>query len=114
MCGYTEYTANNYIETRCDLRAKIVAIDAIIAANEDLMLKQALSDSGGTAMYELDDGQIRIKVGYRSLKELTAAMDALEVVKQRYINRLNGRTTKLRGLSTLRGGYGYYGGCGGC
>ena len=111
MCGYTEYTINNYVESKCDLRAKIAAIDAIITANQSLMLQTALSQAGGTAMYELDDGQVRIKVAYRSLDELVKTMESLEKVKNNYINQLNGRTTKLRGLTTLRGGYGY-GGCG--
>ncbi len=100
-----------YIQSRTDLRAKIIAIDAIIQANEDLVLQQVLSQAGGTAMYELDDGQVRIKVGYRSIAELTKTMNDLEAIKQRYVNRLDGRRVVLRDASTFRGGYGF-GGCG--
>ena len=110
MANFIEYDCLSYIESRCDLRAKIIAIDNIIAANESLMLQQVLSQAGGTAMYELDDGQVRIKVNYRSQAELLATMNGLEAIKQRYINRLNGRTTVLRDRRTFRG-FGW-GGCG--
>lgn len=112
MANYIEYDCFAYIQSRTDLKAKIIAIDAIIQANEDLMLQQVLSQAGGTAMYELDDGQVRIKVGYRSMDELSKTMTGLETIKQRYINQLNGRSTTLRDKSTLRGPWGWgFGGC---
>ncbi len=100
-----------YIQSRVDLKAKIIAIDAIIQTTEDLILQQVLSQAGGTAMYELDDGQVRIKVNYRSIAELTKTMTDLETVKQRYLNRLNGRRMVLRDASTFRGWGGFGCGC---
>ena len=112
MANYIEYDCLAYIESRVDLKAKIIAIDNIINATETLLLQQTLSAAGGTAMYELDDGQVRIKVNYRSIDELSKTMTGLEVIKQRYINRLNGRSVTLRDKSTFRGPWGYgWGGC---
>lgn len=110
MANYIEYDCFAYIESRSGLQERIIAIDNIILANEDLMLKQVLTQSGGTAMYELDDGQIRIKVNYRSMEDLIKTMNGLEAIKQRYIRRLNGSAVVLRDKRTIRGGW-WGGGC---
>jgi hypothetical protein len=112
MCGFTEYTPNEYIASKCSLREKIAAIDVIIMNNIALIGNAVSGSTAGTAMYELDDGQVRIKVSYDTTNSIIAANTALEKMQQMYINRLNGRTTVLRSKSTLRGGYGYGGYCG--
>jgi len=110
MCCFTEYNSIYlYIDSQTDLYNKIVAINAIIAANENAMLAAATGGAGVYQMYEMDDGQIRIKTGYRSLKELIESSNALEVIKQRYVNQLNGPTVQLRGRATFRGRR--WGGC---
>ena len=100
-----------YIASRTSLQAKIAAIDVIIENNIMLMGSQTLAQAGGTNMYELDDGQVRIKVIYRSVNDILATNAGLEKMQQMYINRLNGRRVVLRDASTFRGGWGY-GGCG--
>lgn len=89
------YTISQYIECRTTLEAKIVAIDALIAAME-----LSLLDAVGSAAYDeyqMDDGQMKVRTKYRSVKDVQAGLLALEQIKQRYINGLNGRTTVFRG-----------------
>lgn len=98
-----------YVASRTSLQAKIAAIDIIIDNNILLMGAQTLAVAGGTNMYELDDGQVRIKVIYRSVNDILAINKGLEAMQQMYINRLNGRRVVLRDASTFRWGWG---GCG--
>lgn len=107
MADYIEYgNCFAYLNSLTDLQAKIAAIDIIINNNIALIGAQTLAQAGSTNMYELDDGQVRIKVIYRSVKEIIEINTALETMKQLYINRLNGRTVQLRDKSTYRG-WGY-------
>ncbi len=110
MANYIEYDCFAYIASRTGLQARIAAIDIIIDNNIILMGQQTTSKAGGTGMYELDDGQIRIKVTYRSVKEILAINTGLEQMQQMYIRRLNGSLTVLRDKRTFRGGF-YGGGC---
>lgn len=100
-----------YLASRSGLQAKIAAIELIIENNISLIGTQIIGQSGSTNMYELDDGQVRIKVSYTSTKEIVDTNTALEKMQQMYVNRLNGRRVVLRDASTFKGGYGY-GGCG--
>lgn len=90
MVTYT--SAYDYIESCTDLDAKIAGIDAIIAALEGTMLKVA---TGNISEYMLNDGQTIIKTSYSNINQLTQAMDAMEAIRQRYINRKTGRITRL-------------------
>ena len=110
MCCIEYNSIYLYIDSQTTLYNKIVAIDAIIAANENAMLAAATGGAGTYQMYEMDDGQIRIKTGYRSLKELAEASTALETIRERYLNKLNGSTVVLRGRATFRSGR-RWGGC---
>ena len=109
MANYIEYDCFAYIASRTSLADRIAAIDVIIDNNILLMGQQTLGQAGGTNMYELDDGQVRIKVIYRSVNEILSINTALERMQQMYIARLNGRATVLRDKRTFRG-YGW-GGC---
>lgn len=82
-----------YIESRKTLRAKIAAINAIIAALE----AQALTAAGGEAIQEywLDDGQTKIKTVRRTSQQIAQSILAYEQIKQRYVNSLNGRVFRL-------------------
>lgn len=59
------------------------------------MADTAAGIGGNVSMYELDDGQVRIKTGYRSVEDVTKGITALETMRQMYLNRLNGRATVL-------------------
>ncbi len=99
-----ECSISDYIECRADLKAKIIAIDALIDAMELKML-----DVVGTSdldEYSMDDGQMKVRTKYRSTSDVLAGIDGLEKLKQRYVNRLNGRVMHFRG-----GNYRYPRGC---
>lgn len=109
MANYIEYDCFAYIASIASLQAKIAAIDIIIDNNIILMGQQTTAQAGGTNMYELDDGQIRIKVIYKSVSEILTINTGLERMQQMYIRRLNGSAVTLRDKRTFRGGF--YGGC---
>ena len=52
---------------------------------------------GGTASYVMDDGQMKVTTIYRSVDDVIKGVEALQKLKQTYINRYNGHTTVLRG-----------------
>jgi hypothetical protein len=86
---------SQYVEKECTLRGKIKAIDNLIYAFELKLLDTV--GSSNYSEYQLDDGQMKVRTTYRSPKDVTAAITELEKLKQRYVNRLNGRVTVLRG-----------------
>lgn len=86
---------SQYIENECTLKGKIKAIDNLIDAFELKLLDTV--GSANYSEYQLDDGQMKVKTTYRSPKDVMAAITELEKLKQRYVNRLNGRVTVLRG-----------------
>ena len=86
-------SASIYIDSRTTLRAKITAIDAIIAALEVSALKAAEGES--IEEYWLDDGQTKIKTIRRTSQEIAKSIFAFEQIKQRYVNSLNGRVFRL-------------------
>jgi len=89
------YTMSEYIDCRKTLYDKIIAINALIDAME-LTLLESVSQSGYIEM-SMDDGQMKTKAVYRSMQDLQNGILALEQLKQRYVNRYNGRCTTLRG-----------------
>jgi hypothetical protein len=88
-------TISQYIECKSTLYDKIVAINNIILAME-LKLAESVIQSGYVEM-NIDDGQMKTKAVYRSMQDLAAGLQGLEVLKQRYVNRYNGRVTRLVG-----------------
>lgn len=88
-------TIVQYMESKTTLIAKIQAYDSLITAMEATIL--AATTSGHLAEYEMDDGQMKVRARYRSLSEMNRALVGLEQIRQRYINRFNGRVTVLRG-----------------
>lgn len=105
MADFIEINCFAYLDTVTDLQAKIAAINIIINNNISLIGQQVLGQAGGTAMYEMDDGQIRIRVNYRSVQELINMNTGLEKMISMYTARLNGRGTVLRDKSTFRVGW---------
>lgn len=88
------YTISQYVESKCTLDAKISAINELISAMELKLL-----DATGTAdleEYHMDDGQMKVRTRYRNVQDVEGGINALEKLKQRYVNRRNGRTFVLR------------------
>jgi len=86
---------SQYIESAQSLKDKITAIDNLISAMELKLLDTV--GSANYAEYQLDDGQMKVKTAYRSPKDVTDGILGLEQLRQRYINRLNGRVKVFRG-----------------
>lgn len=87
-------TIPQYITSQTTLRGKILAYDTIIAGLEQTMLLAV--SSGDIKQYELDDGMMKVRQEFRSLDDITNAMQGFEKIRQMYINRYNGRTITLR------------------
>lgn len=92
----TEYiTITQYIESKTKLSERIAAYDLIIQGMETSILEATVS--GHLVQYELDDGFMKCRTQFRSVADMTKALAGLEALRQRYINRYNGRATVLRG-----------------
>lgn len=92
--SFTFESEKLFIDSATDMEAKIVKIDAIIAALLDLSLSAVGKQD--IAEYWLDDGQTKIKTQFRGMSAILKAIDDYEGLRQRYFNRLNGRTMQLR------------------
>ncbi len=93
-----EYTTiTQYLESKTTLQAKIAAYDKLIEGMENALAEGIVS--GHILQTEVDDGFMKVRLNYRSVGDMTKALSGLEMLRQRYINRLNGRCTVLRGGS---------------
>lgn len=86
-------SASLYIEQATTLRGKITAIENIINGLLSTAATAAANDH--ITEYSLDDGQTKIRAVYRSVREIEASIQSFERLKQLYVNRLNGRVTRL-------------------
>lgn len=89
------YTVPQYIESKCNLLTKIQAINSLIDAMELKLLD--VTETSEFDEYQLDDGQMKIRTKYRSVADVMAGIKGLEQLKQRYVNRYNGRVSVFRG-----------------
>lgn len=91
-----EYTSiSAYFEDKSKLIGKIATYDLLIEAFEKSMLEGAVS--GHLLQYEMDDGQMKVRVQYRNMRDMTEAMNGLIKMRQYYINKANGRSIRLVG-----------------
>lgn len=88
-------TIPQYVEEKSKLIGKVATYDILIEGMENAILEATVS--GSIAEYELDDGQMKCRTRYRSITDMTNAMNGLRKIRQDYINRHNGRVTVLRG-----------------
>ncbi|MBP1638967.1 MAG: hypothetical protein H6Q17_550 [Bacteroidetes bacterium] len=65
-------------------------------------LENALADStnGDVQNYTFNDGQSQISTNYRTLSDLTKAIETFGTIRERLINRSQGRTSILRDADT--------------
>lgn len=96
MLDNNYYTVKQYVESRCSLRERIAALDLVIL-NLEMSGLGNVGQNADLSEYEFNDGQMKIKVAYRNGSDVAKDILALEQMKQRYIARLNGRKTGLRG-----------------
>lgn len=96
MLDNNYYTVRQYVDSKCDLRTKIIAIDLVIMNLLSVSIG-AVGQNSDLSEYEFNDGQMRIKVAYRNAGDVQKDILAMEQLKQMYLGRLNGRKTGLRG-----------------
>lgn len=84
-------TTGRYLQSCTTLQAKITALDNVIAILESQLLTPASSGNDNISEYQLNDGQTIIREVYRGTKGITKALESMEMLKQKYVNRLNGR-----------------------
>lgn len=82
-----------YLGTCTSNQAKITAINSII----DSMLTAAATaaESGHLDEYWYDDGHVKIRTKFRSVNQITNAIQEYEKLKQLYLNRITGRMVRL-------------------
>ncbi len=94
-------SAREYIDSCSSNRARITAIDNVIAA---LIAQSATAAAGDDIQeYWLNDGQTQIKTIYRGASNISRAILQFERLKNYYESKLVGRTTILVDSKNFRG-----------
>lgn len=88
-------TIPQYVECKSKLIGKVASYDILIESMEAAFLEATVS--GHIAEYELDDGQMKCRTRYRSITDMGNALNGLIKMRQYYINKYNGRVTRLVG-----------------
>lgn len=83
----TYQSTYDYITKPTDLLIRINRIQTIIDTFENAIVANAAN--AHLQEYSLDDGQSKIRTGYRSMKELTDGLMGLDLLLQRLIVRYN-------------------------
>lgn len=94
-------TETIYIESATSLQERLARIDAIILALENQMINYG-AGSADIEEYNLDDGQVRIKTIYRSVDKIALAISNYESIRERILNKLNGRVFAGKSTEGLR------------
>lgn len=96
-------SAQCYITSVADKKARLVKIKAVLTALDDLALAAAAGDN--ISSYTLDNGQTKVNTEYRSLADVERSIAAFERIKNRLEQDLNGGAViRLVDGSNLRGG----------
>jgi hypothetical protein len=91
---------SKYLENAgADLKARINRLTVIIDGLENMM--EEMAPNGNILSYQFNDGQSQINTTYRSLKDITEALNVFETIRTRLINRAHGRITILRDVDTI-------------
>ena len=90
-----------YIDSATTLLERIARIDTIIDA---LLLQMSSVGTGHSdlASYSLNDGQTTISTQYTTPELITNAINGFERMRERYVNKLNGRGMILRDVRGLK------------
>lgn len=94
-------SAKEYIDSCTSIRARITAIDNVIAA----LITQSVTAAEGDDIQEywLNDGQTQIKTIYRGASNIQRAILGFERLKNYYEQKLTGRVTVLMDSKNFRG-----------
>ena len=88
-------TEKVYIESATSLEEKLARYDTIILALENRMI-DAGTDNATTGSYSVDDGQVKIQNMYTSVDAMEKGIEAFEYLRNKILNKLNGRQMVLR------------------
>jgi hypothetical protein len=90
-----------YIDSATSLLDRITRIDTIIDA---LLLQISTVGTGHSdiASYNLNDGQTTISTSYTTPELIQNAITGFERMRERYVNKLNGRGMILRDVRGLQ------------
>lgn len=88
-------TISHYFEEKSKILGKVDTYDLLIEGLEKAILESTVS--GHLVQYEMDDGQMKVRTMFRKVSDLVTAMEGLQRLRQGYINRYNGRVTRLTG-----------------
>lgn len=88
-------SCGTYITKASTLKEKVRRLDLVIDALLDAAIASAAAGEGGKQGYELQDGQMTIKLQYRSSAAVSEAIMGFERVKEFYVNKLNGHRVRL-------------------
>lgn len=97
-----EFTITAYLESKKTLHQRVLAIDALIDVMILRITEVAEGQNSSIEEYQLDDGQMKIRTRYRTVKDVESGIASLEKTKQMYLNRLNGRVMNLRDNRSFR------------
>ena len=97
----TTCTISIYVGSKTSAKAKIEAIEALIDTMMLRITEVASGDASTVDEYSLDDGQMKVRTKYRSIRDVEAGINSLIKLKHYYINKYNGRTTVLRDVRGL-------------
>ena len=96
-------TPYDYYMSAQETQDRITRLKTIITNLETCLIKAA--SNSDVQQYSFNDGQSQINTTYRSIKELTSAIDAFDTILNRLINSSSSRSTILRDASTLPNRY---------
>lgn len=88
-------TEKLYIESSTTLETKLERYNQIIDALELQMLNVGAGNSD-VQNYSIDDGQVKISTQYRDVVSIANAIDRFTMLRNKILNKLNGRSVALR------------------
>lgn len=91
----TYCTEKLYIENATSLEQRLERYEQIIEALELQMVNVGAGNSD-IEEYTLDDGQVKISTTYRDVNQIAKAIQGFEFLRQKIINKLNGRSVVIR------------------
>lgn len=90
-----------YIDSATTLLERIARINAIIDALL-LQMSNVGTSHSDLSSYSLNDGQTTISTQYTTPELITNAINGFERMRERYVNKLNGRGMILRDVRGLK------------
>jgi hypothetical protein len=88
-----------FINGAADVKERINRLSTVILNLETCSVNAA--SNSDVQNYSFNDGQSTISTNYRTISELASAIEAFEKIRERLINRCQGRVTILRDADVI-------------